>query len=63
MVFKGYEKTYHFRKFKTKRSFGDDLRNSFILSIQQTINKAIWLSILKNLQVRKNHNITLTYKK
>ena len=63
MVFKGYEKTYDFRKFKTKRSFGDDLRNSFIISIQQTINKAIWLSILKNLQVRQNHNITLTYKK
>ena len=57
------KKTFDFRKFKTIRSFGDDLRNRFIICIQQTINKAIWQSILKNLNVRQNHNIALTYKK
>ena len=50
---KDMKKTFDFRKFKTIRSFGDDLRNRFIICIQQTISKAIWQSILKNLNVRQ----------
>ena len=28
-VYKGYNKTYDFRKFKTTRTFGNNIRNSF----------------------------------
>ena len=30
MVYKGYNKTYDFRKFKRIRAFGDDIRTNFI---------------------------------
>ena len=33
-----------------------------ILLIWQTINKTIWQSTLKNLKVRQDHNIILTWK-
>ena len=29
-VYKGYNETYDFRKFKTIRTFGNNIRNSFI---------------------------------
>ena len=30
IIYKGYNKTYHFRKFKTLRVFGNNIRNNFI---------------------------------
>ena len=30
MAYKGYDKTYSFRKFKTIHIFGDDIRTNFI---------------------------------
>ena len=30
MFYKGYNKTYDFRKFKTIRSFGNDIKTNFI---------------------------------
>ena len=30
IIYKGYNKTYDFRKFKTLRVFGNNIRNNFI---------------------------------
>ena len=30
MVYKGYNKTYDFKKFKTMRAFGDDITTNFV---------------------------------
>ena len=40
MVYKGYNKTYYFRKFKTTRVFGNEIRNNtinmYIVNDEQT---------------------------
>ena len=59
MVYKGHNRTYEFRKFKTIRAFGDDIRSNFIICIRQTRNKNNWQIILKNFKVRQNHHIIL----
>ena len=56
-VYKGYDKMYDLRKFKTTCAFGDDIWANFIniyilIYTQQTMNKTTRQSVLKNLKVR-----------
>ena len=60
MVYKGYNKAYDFRKFKTMCSFGNNIRNSFINMQMANDEQNIWQSILKNLNVRQDRNRILT---
>ena len=60
MVYKGYDKAYDFRKFKTMCSFGNNIRNSSINMQMANDEQNIWQSILKNLNVRQDRNRILT---
>ena len=48
MVYKGYHKTYDFRKFRTIRVFGNEIRNNIINTNTANMDKTISQSILKN---------------
>ena len=50
---------YDFRKFKTIRSFGKDIKTNFINMYTENVNKDIWQSILKNFKVRQDHKVIL----
>ena len=63
MVYKRYNKRYHFRKFKTICAFGDTLELILLTCIQQVMNKPIWQRILKNLKVKQRYTGTLNFKK
>ena len=56
MVYKGYNKTYDFRKLKTIRLFGNDIRNNII---NMCMDKVIWQSILKNVKLKQSRKIIL----
>ena len=55
MVYKRYNKTYVFRKFKTIHSYGNDIRTNFI-NVYTEFK-------LKNLKVKQDHKVTLNFKK
>ena len=42
MVYKGYNKTYDFRKFKKIRVFDNEIKIILVICIQQMMNKTIW---------------------
>ena len=41
IVYKGYDKTFDFRKFKTTLAFGNNIKSKSWLCILQMINKTI----------------------
>ena len=44
MVYKGTNKTYHFRNFKTIRTFGNEIRNNVVTLDTANIEQATLLS-------------------
>ena len=55
IVYKGFNETYDFRRFKTVHVFGSEIRNSIINMSMANDEQTICQSILENLKVRQDH--------
>ena len=53
IISKGYNKTYHFRKFKTLRVFGNNIRNNFININSKKVKEVVLNSAMVLLQGRE----------
>ena len=63
MVYKGTNKTYYFRNFKTIRAFGNEIRNNVISLDPANIEQANLLSYIYDFMKKKNHGILSKKKK
>ena len=57
MVYKGYNKTYDLRKFKTKRVFGNEIRNNIINVYMANDEQNYLAKYIKELKTKQNHKI------
>ena len=57
MVYKGTNKTYDFRKFKTIRAFGNEIRNNVISLDTANIEQTNLLSYIFDFTKKQNHGI------
>ena len=53
IIYKGYNKTYDFRKFKTLRVFGNNIRNNFININSKKVKEVVLNSAMVLLQGRE----------
>ena len=59
MVYKGYNKTHDFRKIKTIRIFGNEIKNNIINMSIVNDEKNHLAKYIKNLKLKQSHQIIL----
>ena len=63
MVYKGYNKIYDFRKFKTIRGFGDEIRSNIINMHMANDEQNKLVKYIKEFKTKKTRKINLIKKK